>query len=57
MGTLRGRRLATVGQCLTIPVPPPGYWAKARSGLRVRRPSLPVLQPGEAEETVIYTPE
>ena len=51
---LSGRGLAKACERLRIPVPPRGYWARARSGQRVRRPSLPALQPGEAEEIVIY---
>jgi len=51
---LSGRGLAKACERLKIPVPPRGYWARARSGQRVRRPSLPTLQPGEAEEITIY---
>lgn len=54
---LSGRGLSKACQRLKIPVPPRGYWAKARNGQRIRRPSLPVLQPGEAEEIVIYAPK
>jgi len=54
---LSGRGLAKACQRLKIPVPPRGYWAKARGRQRVRRPSLPVLKPGEAEEVVVHAPE
>lgn len=39
---------------LQIPVPPRGFWAKSAAGKRVRRPRLPTLRPGEAEEIVIW---
>lgn len=54
---LSGRGLAKACYRLKIPVPPRGYWAKVRCRQRVRRPALPVLRPGEAEEIVIYAPK
>ena len=38
---------------LKIPVAPRGYWAKRSSGQAVRRPRLPALPIGQAEEIVI----
>ncbi|WP_447985465.1 ankyrin repeat domain-containing protein [Nitrospira sp. Nam74] len=35
--------LGKVCRALHIPVPPRGYWARIRSGSRVRKPSLPAL--------------
>jgi len=54
---LSGRGLAKVCQRLKIPVPPRGYWAKVQHGQRMRRPRLPELQPGEAEEIVVHVRE
>ena len=54
---LSGRGLAKACQRLQIPVPPRGFWAKVHSGQRVRRPRLPELEPGEAEEIVIRAPQ
>lgn len=51
---LSDRGLAKACQRLRVPVPPRGFWARARSGARVRRPQLPALPPGEAEAIVIY---
>jgi hypothetical protein len=51
---LSGRGLAKVCRRLQVPVPPRGFWAKARHGQRARRPPLPALQPGEAEEIVVH---
>lgn len=39
---------------LQVPVPPRGYWAKRRAGHRVRRPRLPKLPEGQAEEVVVW---
>jgi len=39
---------------LKIPVPPRGYWAKKRAGKRMRRPRLPALPEGQAEEIVVW---
>lgn len=38
---------------LKVPTPGRGYWQKAHAGKRVRRPKLPKLPEGEAEEIVI----
>ena len=54
---LSGRGLAKACQRLQIPVPPRGFWAKVQSGQRMRRPRLPELQPGDAEEIVIRAPQ
>jgi hypothetical protein len=51
---LSGRGLAKACRRLKIPVPPRGFWAKVRGGQRVRRPELPEVRAGEAEEIVIY---
>jgi hypothetical protein len=53
---LSGRGLAKACDRLRIPVPPRGYWAKVHAGKRPRRPKLPRLKPGEAEEIVIWVP-
>lgn len=39
-----------------VPLPPRGYWAKRDAGQQVRRPKLPGLRMGEADESVIWTP-
>jgi hypothetical protein len=54
---LSGRGLSKACQRLQIPVPPRGFWAKVHGGQRIRRPRLPELQPGEAEEIIIRVPE
>lgn len=54
---LSGRGLSKVCQRLQIPVPPRGFWARVRHGQKLRRPHLPELQPGEAEQIVIRVPE
>jgi len=51
---LSGRGLAEACRRLQIPVPPRGFWAKSQHGQRMRRPPLPELPPGEAEEILIY---
>jgi len=51
---LSGPGLAKACRRLQIPVPPRGFWAKAQHGQRMRRPPLPELPPGEAEEILIY---
>jgi hypothetical protein len=53
---LSGRGLAKACRRLHIPVPPRGYWARVAAGQRLRRPRLPSLPPGQAEEIVIYVP-
>jgi ankyrin repeat protein len=54
---LSGRGLAKACQRLKIPVPPRGFWARVQNGQQVRRPRLPKLAPGEAEEIMIRVPE
>jgi hypothetical protein len=51
---LSGRGLAKACARLRVPVPPRGYWAKREAGKRVRRPRLPTLKEGEAEEIVVW---
>jgi len=53
---LSGRGLSKACQRLQIPVPPRGFWARVQHGQKLRRPRLPELQPGEAEEIVIRVP-
>jgi hypothetical protein len=53
---LSGRGLSKACQRLQIPVPPRGYWARVQHGQKLRRPSLPDLPPGEAEEIMIRMP-
>ena len=54
---LSGRGLSKACQRLQIPVPPRGFWARVQHGQKLRRPRLPELQPGDAEEIVIRVPE
>lgn len=54
---LSGRGLSKACERLQIPLPPRGFWAKVQSGQRLGRPSLPAMQPGEAEQIVIRAPE
>jgi hypothetical protein len=54
---LSGRGLSKACQRLQIPVPPRGFWAGVQHGQKLRRPRLPELQPGEAQEIVIRVPE
>lgn len=51
---LSDRGLGKACRRLKIPVPPRGYWARVDAGQRRRRPQLPKLNPGEAEEIVIW---
>lgn len=53
---LSGRGLAKACRRLRIPVPPRGFWARIRNGQKIRRPRLPNLEAGEAEEIVIRAP-
>jgi hypothetical protein len=46
--------LSEVCRRLELPVPPRGFWAKVQHGHRMRRPPLPELQSGEAEEILVY---
>jgi hypothetical protein len=41
---ISGVRLGKVCRQLQVPVPPRGYWARVRSGQKVRRPPLPNLK-------------
>lgn len=54
---LSGRGLAKACRGLKIPLPPRGYWQKKRAGQKVRRPGLPRLPAGQAEEVVICLPD
>ena len=54
---LSDRGLSKACSRLQIPVPPRGYWARVAAGQRVRRPKLPILPPGQAEEILIRVPE
>jgi ankyrin repeat protein len=53
---LSGPGLKKVCRRLQIPVPPRGYWAKLKAGLRVPGPRLPSLPTGEAQEIVVRAP-
>jgi ankyrin repeat protein len=44
---ISGVRLGKVCRELRVPVPPRGYWARVRSGYRVRKPPLPKLNEPE----------
>jgi len=39
-----GVRLGKICRALRVPVPPRGYWARARSGYTVKRPPLPTVE-------------
>lgn len=54
---LSGRGLSKACRRLNVPTPPRGYWARIRAGKRVRRPQLPKLAEGEAEEIIICAPQ
>lgn len=54
---LSGRGLAKACSRVNVPVPPRGYWPKMRAGKKVRRPDLPELPEGQAEEIVVWAPE
>lgn len=54
---LSGRGLAKACEKVKVPVPPRGYWPKVRAGKRVRRPKLPDLPDGQAEEIVVWVSE
>ena len=45
--------LAKACRRLQIPLPGRGHWAKTRAGRKMRRPNLPKLREGEAEEIVV----
>jgi hypothetical protein len=50
-----GPGLAKACKRLKIPVPPRGYWGKKGAGRgRPRRPVLPALPPGQAEEVIVW---
>jgi hypothetical protein len=48
--------LAKACRRLQVPLPPRGYWAKRDAGQQARRPKLPALRAGEAEEIVFWAP-
>ena len=50
---LSDRGLAKACARLRIPLPARGFWAKVQAGQRPRRPSLPEVNRGEAEEILI----
>ena len=47
--------LAKACRRLQVPLPGHGHWAKTRAGMRVRRPKLPEIPEGEAEEIVVWS--
>lgn len=53
---LSGTGLRKACRRLQVPTPGRGYWQKVKAGKKVRRPSLPELPDGEAEEVVVWTP-
>jgi hypothetical protein len=53
---LSDRGLAKACRRLNVPVPGRGHWAKIQAGKRVRRPALPKLPEGEADEIVVWAP-
>jgi ankyrin repeat protein len=50
------RGLGKACRRLQIPVPPRGYWAKLKAGRDRRRPKLPALPKGQADEVVVWVP-
>lgn len=42
--------LARICECLNVPRPPRGYWARVESGQRPKVPPLPGLRPGDEAE-------
>jgi len=54
---MSGRGLAKPCRRLKIPVPPRGYWAKLQAGKKPRRPRLPAMTGGEAQEVIVWVPE
>ncbi len=53
---ISGPGLAKACRRIKVPLPPRGYWAKRTAGRRVRRPPLPALRPGEAEQIIVWAP-
>lgn len=52
---LSDRGLAKICKKLKVPVPPRGYWATTRSGIKLKRPALPKLRKGDPEShTLTY---
>ncbi|HSW29042.1 MAG TPA: hypothetical protein VLH75_06030 [Longimicrobiales bacterium] len=51
---LSGPGLAKACRRLKIPVPPRGHWAKRAAGRNPRRPALPLLPSGQAQEIVVW---
>jgi hypothetical protein len=54
---ISGPGLAKACRRIKVPLPPRGYWAKLAAGQRLRRPKLPELPKGQAEEIVIWVPD
>jgi hypothetical protein len=52
---ISGKGLAKICKKLNVPVPPRGYWAKIRSGLKLKRPLLPKLKQGQPESHILST--
>lgn len=53
---LSDRGLGKACRRLQIPVPSRGFWAKLQHEKRMRRPRLPDVKPGEAEQVLIHVP-
>ena len=53
---LSDQGLAKVCRRLRIPRPQRGYWAKKQAGQNPRRPTLPKVREGEAEEILVRVP-
>jgi hypothetical protein len=49
---LSDARLTVICRKLKVPKPAPGYWAKIKHGKSPRRPTLPLLGPGEQADFV-----
>lgn len=49
------RGLAKICKKLNIPVPPRGYWATVKSGIKLKRPKLPKIRKGAPETHTVYT--
>lgn len=52
---ISGKGLAKICKKLNVPVPPRGYWAKIRSGLRLKQSLLPKLKQGQPDSHILST--
>lgn len=50
---ISGTAIAKACRKVKVPVPPRGFWAKVAAGKRMKKPKLPKLPEGQAEEIVV----